>query len=175
MISDDFDRFSKLMGQLASVYGKRLDDGQVQWYWDALKDRDIADIERRANEYSRKGKFFPKPVNLRPFEGDADDQSRKSLSEDAAYQAALKHNEKGWAEAIASDPLMGRINASLALLARYDVASDHGSPAWQSRREWLLGTMRELYMEWLERGRPENMAIIGMRMLFDPASAGRAA
>lgn len=62
----DFDGFTAVMGQLASVYGKKLDDVTVQGYWRALKDRPLSSVSSLADKHMRYGKFFPKPFELRP-------------------------------------------------------------------------------------------------------------
>lgn len=66
MHQGDFEAFTKVMSRLAVVYSKKLNDELVQGYWMALKDQSLTTIEDCANKHSRYGKFFPRPVELRP-------------------------------------------------------------------------------------------------------------
>ena len=65
MHQDDFQPFSGLLMRLAEVYSKKITDGTVQSYWDALKDQSLATITRLANQHTKFAKFFPKPFELR--------------------------------------------------------------------------------------------------------------
>ena len=66
MHQSDFEGFSALLQRVAAVYGKKLDDKLVQGYWDTLKDQTLTTITELANSHTRYGKFFPKPIELRP-------------------------------------------------------------------------------------------------------------
>lgn len=66
MHQSDFDGFSTVLRKLATVYGKKLDDELVQAYWSALKDQSLPAVTDLALTHMRYGKFFPKPVELRP-------------------------------------------------------------------------------------------------------------
>jgi hypothetical protein len=66
--ADDFPQFQALMAKLAEVYGKTLTDELVRACWDALRDLPFARVRQLAEQHLRRGKFFPKPVDLRPKE-----------------------------------------------------------------------------------------------------------
>lgn len=68
MHQSEFDGFSLVLGKLAAVYGKQLGDELVQAYWSALKDQSLGTVAELASTHMRYGKFFPKPVELRPKE-----------------------------------------------------------------------------------------------------------
>lgn len=92
MHRDEFDSFSKLLEQLAVVYGKELNDVILQAYWKALRDLSLAQLQSFAETHLKRGKFFPKPSELRPkeertpYEADgkskaADDRCIRNLEE----------------------------------------------------------------------------------------------
>ena len=66
MHQSDFEGFSALLNRVAAVYSKKLTDDVVQGYWTALKDQTLTTITELANSHTRYGKFFPKPIELRP-------------------------------------------------------------------------------------------------------------
>lgn len=68
MHQNDFDRFVKLLRQLAATYGKKLTDDLTQGYWTALKDQPLERITMLAEFRMKHSKFFPKPAELRPAE-----------------------------------------------------------------------------------------------------------
>src|ERR1051326_7580909 len=68
MHRDEFDSFSELLRQLASVYGKELNDLILQAYWKTLRDLSFAQLQALAEGHLKRGKFFPKPAELRPKE-----------------------------------------------------------------------------------------------------------
>lgn len=66
MYRSDFAALRQLLERLAEVYGKALTDTLVASYWDALRDLPLAQVEELAKGHVKCGKFFPKPVDLRP-------------------------------------------------------------------------------------------------------------
>lgn len=66
MHQGDFEGFATLLRRIASVYSKKLTDDVIQGYWIALKDQSLVTITELANTHTRYGKFFPKPIELRP-------------------------------------------------------------------------------------------------------------
>ena len=68
MLQSDFPEFSRILEKLAEVYGKELPDTLVQAYWEALRDLSLGRVRQLAEQHMRKGKFFPKPMELRPKE-----------------------------------------------------------------------------------------------------------
>jgi hypothetical protein len=106
----DFDGFSSVLGKLAVVYGKKLDNEMVQAYWSALKDQSLATVQELANTHTRYGKFFPKPVELRPKES-RDKPMEHTYSEKAEERAMQRLEEQriqdpaGWMKTmVAYDP-----------------------------------------------------------------------
>lgn len=66
MYQTDFEEFSKLMGRMAEVFGKKPSNDLVQAYWGALKDQPLSTVSGLAASHIRISKFFPKPFELRP-------------------------------------------------------------------------------------------------------------
>lgn len=66
MHQGDFEGFKALMSRVAAVYSKKLSDELVQGFWTALRDQSLTTITELANAHIRYGKFFPKPIELRP-------------------------------------------------------------------------------------------------------------
>lgn len=64
----EFDAFKQAMERLSAVFGKTLTDDLLQTYWQAMRDLPLSTIEAGAQRAARYGKFFPKPVELRPKE-----------------------------------------------------------------------------------------------------------
>jgi hypothetical protein len=63
----DFENFRGLLNSLATTFSKKPpDDVQVQAYWAALRDLPYELVEQGARHHTRFGKFYPKPVELRP-------------------------------------------------------------------------------------------------------------
>lgn len=72
MIERDFEAFRGLLNRCAEVFGKAMpSDVVVQGYWRALRDLELVVVEQRAAEHCKRGKFFPKPFELRPREDKA--------------------------------------------------------------------------------------------------------
>lgn len=97
----DFDSFSGVLRKLATVYGKKLDDELVQAYWSALKDQSLIAIIELSTTHMRYGKFFPKPVELRPK--DARDKPMEHGKSQKADERAMRRLEdqrrmdpRGW-------------------------------------------------------------------------------
>lgn len=66
MLTDDFERFENAVRGLEFTYGKKVSDEAMQQYWMALKDLPFEVVSERIKLHTRYGKFFPKPVELRP-------------------------------------------------------------------------------------------------------------
>lgn len=106
----DFDSFASVLGKLATVYGKKLDDELVQAYWSALKDQTLSAIIDLSMKHMRYGKFFPKPVELRPK--DSRDKPMEHSSSNKAEERAMRRLEdqrrtdpRGWLKTMADhDP-----------------------------------------------------------------------
>src|ERR1043165_3410983 len=102
MTSDDYEQFVEILRNLATVYGKKLDDGQIKFYWNALKDRPLKDIERRAEAYGTKGKFFPKPRDIRPIEATAE-VVEESAESKRRWEQAEREIAAAWDQRLKED------------------------------------------------------------------------
>lgn len=154
MTSDDYERFVTILQNLADVYGKKLDDAQIKFYWNALKDRPLADIELRAEKYGQKGKFFPKPRDIRPNEAFTE-VVEESAESKRRFEQLNRESEAVWNERLRADPLKAKLQLAAALAARYSVEADQGSTILAEKREWLRGRRLELLKEAVDAGRPE--------------------
>lgn len=114
----DFDDFSDLIRRMCVVFGKKATDELVNSYWDALKDLTLPIIERCADNHARYGKFFPKPIDLRPK-----DDAPATVKEDKDFQAAVAQNIRNWEERLARDPVKGLEQLGTAYAARQQVTS----------------------------------------------------
>lgn len=154
MTSDDYERFVQILQNLATVYGKKLDDEQIKFYWNALKDRPLADIEARAEKYGQKGRFFPKPRDIRPNEAYTE-VVEESAESKKRFEQLNRESEVVWNERLRVDPLRTKLQLAAALAARYSLESDQGSVILAEKREWLRGRRLELLREAIGAGRPE--------------------
>ncbi len=129
MYRTDFDAFRAVLDRLADVFGKpKPDDVAVQAYWRALKDQTLAEIERAADRHTRFGKFYPKPVELRP----RDDKPPPEVSprHEAELRAATAYNRATWDELRAKDPARYEYEHGMAVAARAMASTEQGSPIY---------------------------------------------
>jgi hypothetical protein len=102
MLATEFPEFESTLRKHAQIFGKKLTDEIVQGYWVALKDVSLPTVTRCADNHLRFGKFFPKPVELRPR-----DETPSTVKEDHAFKAALEQNIRNWDERLRTDPVEG--------------------------------------------------------------------
>lgn len=150
MNSADYDRFRIALTTAAAVYGHKLDDAQMRFYWDCLADRPIDDVEKRLRTHAQRGRFMPKPRDLRPLEAYSE-APEPNLAKDAKFQQGQTFNRETWRRAVESDPEAARRALAEALWARYAVESDQGSGILAAKREWLAGRYAAL------GGNPRNL------------------
>ncbi len=143
MTTADYDAFVILLGTLASAFGKKLTDDQVKFYWSALKDRPLPDVERRAVEVGKRSKFFPKPRDLRPIEADRE-TVESDPKRDGDFRALLDANARFWDNEIRERGDAAKLAIAHALMARHDVERDQSSPILAEKREWLTNRIRGL-------------------------------
>jgi hypothetical protein len=93
MHQNDFENFSKLLGRIAEVYGKKLSDGMLQGYWTALKDQPLSTVTRLAEQHMRYAKFLPKPSELRPKEEAPSREAKSDGKFEAAQELAIQNLE----------------------------------------------------------------------------------
>ena len=111
MYSTDTDAFRELLSKLAVLFGKDLTPELTTLYWEALKDQPIGVVERQGAYHMRYGKFFPKPVELRPKDerakGAPDPVGEARFKEAEARAVAnleelRKENPEAWKREVAS-------------------------------------------------------------------------
>lgn len=73
MQTHDLGEFNRILDQLGLVFGKTIDDAIRRVYWDALKPLSLKTVRDAATDHMAKGKFFPKPAELRPKFEKSDD------------------------------------------------------------------------------------------------------
>jgi hypothetical protein len=89
---DDTLAFSQLLTQLHTVFGgNKPDQDTVNAYWSALKDLPFSTLQAVAQQHLRYGKFFPKPMELRPRE---DRAPRMTESDSEALKAAQEQRNR---------------------------------------------------------------------------------
>jgi hypothetical protein len=119
MQTGDFPTFRGELNAMAVVFSKVLEDSLVQMYWDALKDQSLAGFKERCRVHLKKGKFFPKPAELRPKEEKEQIQlsanarrsvhlgmlelAEKDPRHNGYLKSVLKQNAKDWLERFAED------------------------------------------------------------------------
>lgn len=143
MIASDAERFRKALQVVADVYGHKLDNDQARFYWDCLADRPIEDVEKRMRAHAQRGKFFPKPRDLRPIEAHAE-RIETDLAKDRKWQDGQRFNRATWALELARDPAEAKRALCEALWARYSCESDQSSTVLAAKREWLAERFRQL-------------------------------
>ena len=157
MLKPDFETFRGLLNSLADTFSrKHPDDLQVQAYWTALRDLPLELVQQAARHHTRYGKFYPKPVELRP----KDDKPTGGPATDAAFKSAVTQNERHWDGYIAEHGPLGKLVMADALLARYSIAEAMGENT-KDRVDFLRGKVAEL----LRIADPE-------KVLGDPRTCG---
>lgn len=141
MYAQDFDRFRKVMDTLAELFGKaKLSDEALGAYWEALKDLHIAAVEREAQRHGRYGKFFPKPVELRP----KDDKPPEPIDE-KSLAASTDAAVASWEKLRMENPKKFWRQFANAYLGRLEFRFVRGSPEyWQSVERCLSRCNYEL-------------------------------
>lgn len=151
MLKPDFAEFRALLDRCAAVYGKKPpDDALVQTYWIALRDVSLGAVTACANLHLKRGKFFPKPAELRPKSEMPSEPTRS----DGSFEAAVARNVRNWeiqlreCEALAKWHLLG------AYLARVDL-EDPSSTIYAERMNFCRDAAQRLLTqfgpEWCRR------------------------
>jgi len=86
MQATEFADFEIIIRRFEKVFNKAIDDETMRAYWGALKDQPLPLFRKLADDHIRTGKFFPKPVELRP-------KTEKKFVRDAAADAAFREAE----------------------------------------------------------------------------------
>lgn len=65
MTSGDTRAWKEIFGRLCAIHGREWDDAQSRFYFDALKDCELADVKAAGDHLIRSSTFFPKPAEWR--------------------------------------------------------------------------------------------------------------
>jgi hypothetical protein len=175
MHQDEFAGFERTLRQLGEAFNRKLTDELVQAYWKALKDLPLSAAQRCADTHMRYGKFFPKPVELRPKDAPAEQKSNPD--HDAAVENCIRWND----ERMRKDPLATKWRALAALAARASVTERFGSVEYEERMAFLRQACKRLLAESdlaYVGSEPGRIQIIGQLLggaLMDHAIAARKA
>jgi hypothetical protein len=88
MIDRERGEFVLILNRLAVTFGKDVTPELGAAYWEALKDLELATVKQCAEGHCRRGKFFPKPVELRP------PASEPVVTRSAAMDASFLEGER---------------------------------------------------------------------------------
>lgn len=84
MLSDDLDEFSAMMQLIGEQYGKKLSDGLIALYWQALKDYDMVAVRDALGRHLRNtdtGQYMPKVADIiRMMQGSSQDSALSAWS-----------------------------------------------------------------------------------------------
>lgn len=139
MLAAEFSEFDAILRKHAQTFSKKLTDEMVQGYWTALKDLSLPTVTRCADNHLRYGKFFPKPIELRPK-----DDAPTGVKEDKAFKAAVEQNIRNWEERLRLDPHRTKLMLLAAYVARIDVTEEPGTAAYEERMAFARDAARRL-------------------------------
>lgn len=149
MLKVELEAFEELLGVQAKVFGKDPPSQLiVQAYWDALRDAPLDAVRRAAQNHLRKGKFFPKPVDLRPKEIPAPE----AKGPDPMFATVIRQNAANWREFQQRDPELAEIELAIAKVGRVLAVDRLDSPQhaeairedrhWRDARQQLIERRR---------------------------------
>jgi hypothetical protein len=81
MLANDFPEFEALMRRFEKIFGKSIDDETMQLYFGSLREVPLNIVRKKAEEYLKRAKFFPKPADLRP----KDEAPVRDVAMDSAF------------------------------------------------------------------------------------------
>lgn len=152
MHQPDFPQFKALLERLAEVYSKKLSDELVSACWDALRDQPFSRVKQLADAHLRKGKFFPKPYELRPKEDPP--PTVRTPAMDAAFAEGEARAIRNLEELRRQNPDAWRAEVKLRKLDRLIAITHESDPAyprilceWREARGIHVGEK-----EWAEVG-----------------------
>lgn len=146
----EFPDFRALLDAQAAVFrAAKPDDVLVQAYWSALKDVSLDAVRSCAALHTKRGKFFPKPFELRPKDWAPLAQAPGSIdfSADLERLAGVPASQ-----AIGDHALRGKLEAQLAWLtsgpnetpgSRMAFAASY----WRSVETWLEWQLEGKHMQ----------------------------
>lgn len=151
MHQDEFAAFERTLKQLGEAFNRKLSNELVQAYWKALKDLSLSAVSRCADSHMRYGKFFPKPVELRPK--DAPAEQKPNPDHDAAVDRTMRWSE----ERMRKDLLAEQWRVLAAYVARVTVSDHPGTSGYEERMSIARAFCRRLLAE-------SDLAYIGSEM-----------
>ena len=89
MLAGDFGEFETLMRQFEKIFGKKIDDDTMNTYFGALREVPLSVVRRKAEDYLKRAKFFPKPADLRPKMEEPKEQPKSDGKFEAAEERSM--------------------------------------------------------------------------------------
>lgn len=138
MRANEFGEFALLMRQFEKIFSKKIDDETMQLYFRALNEVPLSVVRRKADDYLKRAKFFPKPSDLRPKDEPGVSTTR-SPSMDAAFKEAEERCIRNLEELRREDPERWRKEVTLRKLDRLIATTEPSHPAYPGiLREWRI-------------------------------------
>jgi len=100
MLASEYTAFEALMQRFEKIFGKPIDDETMQLYFNSLRDVPLGIVRKKAEDYLKRAKFFPKPVDLRP----KDDGPIRDAADDVAFRKAEDQAIRNLEELRTRDP-----------------------------------------------------------------------
>ena len=100
MLASEYNQFEALMQRFEKIFGKSIDDETMKLYFDSLREIPLGIVRKKAEEYLKRAKFFPKPVDLRP----KDAAPVRDAADDVAFKAAEEQAMRNLEELRARNP-----------------------------------------------------------------------
>ena len=143
MRKPDFEDFRKLLDQQAEIFrSPKPSDVLVQAYWQALTDVPIEAVQRCGALHLKRGKFFPKPVELRP----KDIPPYENTGPGPTFEADQRRSIALWDERLRVDPARAKWHLLCAYLARTD-CEDPASIVYAERIAFCRAAAHRLLAE----------------------------
>lgn len=138
MAPNESEPFGNLLKSLRATFGGQpLTQAEIEVYWHALKDVPFSVVQRVAAQHVRYGKFFPKPVELRPREERAPAMTESGDDGKAAEAKLL--NRMDWDRVDA--PVAFAVAFNIAHCAKQLVGLVEGQPGYaEALREYRYWT-----------------------------------
>ncbi len=157
----DLAEFNRILDHLGIVFSKAPTDDIRRTYFEALKQFPLAAIRERAMEHTATGKFFPKPVELRP----ASEPGEKSKGPPVGSVAWWSMRERVLRDTLPKGlDAVSRANLDLATFGREFTPEAQYQSAECYERTWP-GTGREMYREAAGTAPPmDNVTLAARRM-----------
>ena len=154
MMRHEMQDLRKLLDEHAEIFRiPKLTDGALQAYWNALSDVPFPAVQGCAANHLRKGRFFPKPAELRPKDWATTPKPfvRQEFDSDLERLAGVPARQ-----ALGDRELRAKLDARLAYLTSgpNETAASRDSFAaasWRSVETWLEWRLEEKHADgrWL--------------------------